>query len=128
MWSPHRTPARSPLDDASQYPDERPVTHRLLAVPSSVWWSGGPLARAEEGNERNSSFEVTPDNISPSGVRQTDRRGRRPVCVRRPAAAADGLNGDMHFAHCAVDLSTWLMERRTIRNGTTDIQACEQQP
>ena len=33
--------ARSPLDDASQYPDERPVTHRLLAVPSSVWWSGG---------------------------------------------------------------------------------------
>ena len=37
--------------------------------------------------------------------------------------AADGLDGDMHFAHCAVDLSTWLMERPTIRNGTTDTQA-----
>ena len=23
-----------------------------------------------------------------------------------------GFNGDMHFVHCAVDLSTWLTERR----------------
>ena len=101
--------ARSPslpslLDDVSQYPDERPVTHCLLAClhgRARAGRAGGGRVEEEreEGNERNSSFEVTPDNISPTEWCPTDgppRRGRRRRWETHGRTSVGGYLGTNH--------------------------------